>query len=73
MRYWPKRLMIYLRFLVSARRARELELALQKIEQDLHDKVLENQVHGNRAELEVEYRKGFNDGVKWCLEKALSL
>lgn len=60
-------------FMKLAPHARRLELELQKVEQDLHDLTLANQIHANRLEMELEYKKGFNKGVQWCLEKSQSL
>lgn len=73
MRYLAKRGRLLWKFIKMAPHAREIELALQLVEQDLHDTSLSNQIQGNKIELILEYKKGFHDGVIWCLKQSSSL
>lgn len=70
MRHLIKRLGLYFNFKRVLKRAREIELEYQRIEQHIHDVALDNQIYLNRKELELERCKGYLEGLRKALEIA---
>lgn len=63
------RLQILAKFSQLAGKAREIELEWQKIQQDENDAFFKNQVQRGNDEGLYMYKKGFAEGVRWCIER----
>ena len=48
---------------------KSLEIEIQRIEQEMHNMDLQNQVLNGKAEKDLAYLKGRFEGVKWCLNR----
>lgn len=61
------RIKLLWRFVKLYPKAKEIELAWQKIQQDKHDFDFKNQVGRGTAEAELAYKRGIVDGIKWII------
>lgn len=57
------------KFVKVASQAETIEQEVQKIEQDAFNANFENQVYRGNRVAEEAYKKGYVDGVKWCLKR----
>jgi|GEM_PF-2683705 len=68
-KHFVARVLLIRRFFRLVGMAREIELEWQKIQQDKNDAHFAlHSLRGN-AELEYIYRKGIEDGIKWCVKR----
>lgn len=63
------RFKILWRFCSLLGKAREIELEWQRIQQDEHDAFFAWQAAKGNDDSKYAYKKGFAEGVKWCLAR----
>ena len=57
------------KFVRMVPQSKELELEWQKIQQDEHNEDFRYQVYKGRPDGELAYKRGFTDGINWCLKR----
>jgi hypothetical protein len=68
-RFFITRLKVYFNFIKIGKYARDLELDLQKIEQEMNNLQFRNDMSRDQKDIEFVEQRGVVRGIKWCLER----